>query len=166
MYTPSLTAVRWHPAGLRALAHLPATMDGRFCEWSGTVEPRRRIGSHLARGRQLYALIATDTAYWHAALARTPAARNLFVGQPESAAALQALWLLRLDANAKLRGITHLADRLRYCKLALAHGEDFADQADWQPLWASMASKQQRLIVALEQFTSAVASPTTPRITA
>lgn len=70
------------------------------------------------------------------------------------------------DANAKLRGITHLADRLRYCELALAHGEGFADRADWQPLWASMTSKQQRLIVALEQFTPVVASPTTPRITA
>lgn len=54
------------------------------------------------------------------------------------------------DADARARCLTQLADRLRYCELALEHGEGFALQARWQPVWAAMANGKQRFSQALE----------------
>lgn len=70
------------------------------------------------------------------------------------------------DAGAQAHHVTHLADRLRYCELALEHGDDFAEQPRWQPVWATMARGNQRLASALERLPSeAAASPSIPGIT-
>lgn len=54
-------------------------------------------------------------------------------------------------ARAKAHRVTRLADRLRYCELALEHGESFAGEAGWQPVWKAMESGTLRLEEALEQ---------------
>jgi hypothetical protein len=70
------------------------------------------------------------------------------------------------DAGAEAHHVTHLADRLRYCELALEHGDDFAEQSRWQPVWAAMARQNQRLAAVLERLPpEAAASPSIPGIT-
>jgi hypothetical protein len=58
----------------------------------------------------------------------------------------------RHDLQARARHLTHLADRLRYCELALEYGDDFAGQPRWQPAWAAMMSGDQRLAEVLKQL--------------
>lgn len=44
----------------------------------------------------------------------------------------------RHDAEARAHHVTDFADRLRYCELALEHGEGFADQPHWQTVLQRM----------------------------
>lgn len=49
------------------------------------------------------------------------------------------------DADAKTRHVIRFADRLRYCELALEHGEHFAEQKTWLPVWQHMSQSNMRL---------------------
>lgn len=54
------------------------------------------------------------------------------------------------DLQARTRHVVNLADRLRYCELALRYGDDFAEQPHWQAAWAAMASGDRRLADVVE----------------
>jgi hypothetical protein len=67
----------------------------------------------------------------------------------------------RHDLQARAHHVTHLADRLRYCELALEYGDDFAEQSRWQSAWAAMMSGDQRLTEVLKQLHAEAMAPHT-----
>lgn len=60
------------------------------------------------------------------------------------------------NPQAKSRHVTRLADRLKYCEIALQHGDNFADEPRWQPVWEAMERGNLRLTDALERFQSSL----------
>lgn len=61
------------------------------------------------------------------------------------------LWdfVARHDVGARSRHVQRFADRLKYCELAVQHGERFADEPRWINVWNAMAATGCRLAEAV-----------------
>lgn len=63
-------------------------------------------------------------------------------------------FVTRHEAEARAHHVNGFADRLRYCELALEHGDDFARQPHWRKVFQNMRTENMSLREATSQIIS------------